>query len=124
MAIIPISAATNTLIVIVSVKLETESNGSNKDGPVSLKFSSVETVETCRLELSVTVILSIRALVVDSESIVVSPTQNYSNSLTVKLIGYKKPSNSNRFDLLLTTRSRHIIQVTNAIQHQCCKKAT
>lgn len=90
MAIIPISAATNTLIVIVSVKLETESNGSNKDGPVSLKFSSVETVETCRLELSVTVILSIRALVVDSESIVVSPTQNYSNSLTVKLIGYKK----------------------------------
>lgn len=89
MAIIPISAATNTLIVIFSVKFETESNGSNKDGPVSLKFSSVETVETCRLELSVTVILSIRALV-DSESIVVSPTQNYSNSLTVKLIGYKK----------------------------------
>lgn len=89
MAIIPISAATNTLIVIVFVKFETESNGSNKDGPVSLKFSSVETVETCRLELSVTVILSIRALV-DSESIVVSPTQNYSNSLTVKLIGYKK----------------------------------
>lgn len=85
MAIIPISANTNTLIVIVFVKF-----GSNKNGPVLLKFSSVETVDTCRLELSVTVILSVRALVVDSESIVVSPTQNYSNSLTVKLIGYKK----------------------------------
>lgn len=82
MAIIPISATTNTLIVIVSVKFETESK-------ISLKFSSVETVDTYRLELSVTVILSVRTLVVDSESIVVSPTQNYGNSLTVKLIGNK-----------------------------------
>lgn len=82
MAIIPISATTNTLIVIVSVKFETESK-------ISLNFSSVETVDTYRLELSVTVILSVRALVVDSESIVVSPTQNYGNSLTVKLIGNK-----------------------------------
>lgn len=82
MAIIPISATTNTLIVIVSVKFETESK-------ISLKFSSVETVDTYRLELSVAVILSIRTLVVDSESIVVSPTQNYGNSLTVKLIGNK-----------------------------------
>lgn len=72
MAIIPISATTNTLIVIVSVKFETESK-------ISLKFSSVETVDTYRLELSVTVILSVRTLVVDSESIVVSPTQNYGN---------------------------------------------
>lgn len=87
MAIIPISATTNTLIV--SVKFETESKGSDRSGPVSLKFSSVETVDTCRLEVSVTVILSIRALVVDSESIVVSPTQNYGNSLTVILIGNK-----------------------------------
>lgn len=84
MAIIPISANTNTLIVIVFVKF-----GSNKNGPVLLKFSSVETVDTCRLELSVTVILSVRALVVDSESIVVSPTQNYGNSLTVKSISNK-----------------------------------
>lgn len=82
MAIIPISATTNTLIVIVSVKFETESK-------ISLKFSSVETVDTYRLEVSVTVILSGRTLVVDSESIVVSPTQNYGNSLTVKLIGNK-----------------------------------
>lgn len=82
MAIIPISATTNTLIVIVSVKFETESK-------ISLKFSSVETVDTYRLELSVAVILSVRTLVVDSESIVVSPTQNYGNSLTVKLIGNK-----------------------------------
>lgn len=82
MAIIPISATTNTLIVIVSVKFETESK-------ISLNFSSVETVDTYRLELSVTVILSVRTLVVDSESIVVSPTQNYGNSLTVKLIGNK-----------------------------------
>lgn len=82
MAIIPISATTNTLIVIVSVKFETESK-------ISLKFSSVETVDTYRLEVSVTVILSVRTLVVDSESIVVSPTQNYGNSLTVKLIGNK-----------------------------------
>lgn len=89
MAIIPISATTNTLIVIVSVKFETESKGSDRSGPVSLKFSSVETVDTCRLEVSVTVILSVRTLVVDSESIVVSPTQNYGNSLTVKLIGNK-----------------------------------
>lgn len=86
MAIIPISATTNTLIV--SVKFETESKGSDRSGPVSLKFSSVETVETCRLEVSVTVILSGRTLV-DSESIVVSPTQNYGNSLTVILIGNK-----------------------------------
>lgn len=84
MAIIPISATTNTLIVIVFVKF-----GSNKNGPVLLKFSSVETVDTFRLELSVTVILSVRALVVDSESIVVSPTQNYGNSLTVKSISNK-----------------------------------
>lgn len=84
MAIIPISANTNTLIVIVFVKF-----GSNKNGPVLLKFSSVETVDTCRLELSVTLILSVRALVVDSESIVVSPTQNYGNSLTVKSISNK-----------------------------------
>lgn len=82
MAIIPISATTNTLIVIVSVKFETESK-------ISLKFSSVETVDTYRLEVSVTVILSVRTLVVDSESIVVSPTQNYGNSLTVILIGNK-----------------------------------
>lgn len=82
MAIIPISATTNTLIVIVSVKFETESK-------ISLKFSSVETVDTYWLEVSVTVILSVRTLVVDSESIVVSPTQNYGNSLTVKLIGNK-----------------------------------
>lgn len=82
MAIIPISATTNTLIVIVSVKFETESK-------ISLKFSSVETVDIYRLEVSVTVILSVRTLVVDSESIVVSPTQNYGNSLTVKLIGNK-----------------------------------
>lgn len=82
MAIIPISATTNTLIVIVSVKFETESK-------ISLNFSSVETVDTYRLELSVAVILSVRTLVVDSESIVVSPTQNYGNSLTVKLIGNK-----------------------------------
>lgn len=88
MAIIPISATTNTLIVIVSVKFETESKGSDRSGPVSLKFSSVETVDTCRLEVSVTVILSGRTLV-DSESIVVSPTQNYGNSLTVILIGNK-----------------------------------
>lgn len=86
MAIIPISATTNTLIV--SVKFETESKGSDRSGPVSLKFSSVETVDTCRLEVSVTVILSGRTLV-DSESIVVSPTQNYGNSLTVILIGNK-----------------------------------
>lgn len=84
MAIIPISATTNTLIVIVFVKF-----GSNKNGPVLLKFSSVETVDTYRLELSVTVILSVRTLVVDSESIVVSPTQNYGNSLTVKSISNK-----------------------------------
>lgn len=88
MAIIPISATTNTLIVIVSVNFETESKGSDRSGPVSLKFSSVETVDTCRLEVSVTVILSGRTLV-DSESIVVSPTQNYGNSLTVILIGNK-----------------------------------
>lgn len=88
MGIIPISATTNTLIVIVSVKFETESKGSDRSGPVSLKFSSVETVDTCRLEVSVTVILSGRTLV-DSESIVVSPTQNYGNSLTVILIGNK-----------------------------------
>lgn len=88
MAIIPISATTNTLIVIVSVKFEPESKGSDRSGPVSLKFSSVETVDTCRLEVSVTVILSGRTLV-DSESIVVSPTQNYGNSLTVILIGNK-----------------------------------
>lgn len=88
MAIIPISATTNTLIVIVSVKFETESKGSDRSGPVSLKFSSVETVDTCRLEVSVTVILSGRTLV-DSESIVVSPTQNYGSSLTVILIGNK-----------------------------------
>lgn len=86
MAIIPISATTNTLIV--SVKFETESKGSDRSGPVSLKFSSVETVDTCRLEVSVTVILSGRTLF-DSESIVVSPTQNYGNSLTVILIGNK-----------------------------------
>lgn len=86
MAIIPISATTNTLIV--SVKFETESKGSDRSGPVSLKFSSVETVDTCRLEVSVTVILSGRTLV-DSESIVVSPTQNYGSSLTVILIGNK-----------------------------------
>lgn len=88
MAIIPISATTNTLIVIVSVKFETESKGSDRSGPVSLKLSSVETVDTCRLEVSVTVILFGRTLV-DSESIVVSPTQNYGNSLTVILIGNK-----------------------------------
>lgn len=88
MAIIPISATTNTLIVIVSVNFETESKGSDRSGPVSLKFSSVETVDTCRLEVSVTVILSGRTLV-DSESIVVSPTQKYGNSLTVILIGNK-----------------------------------
>lgn len=88
MAIIPISATTNTLIVIVSVNFETESKGSDRSGPVSLKFSSVETVDTCRLEVSVTVILSGRTLV-DLESIVVSPTQNYGNSLTVILIGNK-----------------------------------
>lgn len=86
MAIIPISATTNTLIV--SVKFETESKGSDRSGPVSLKFSSVETVDTCRLEVSVTVILFGRTLV-DSESIVVSPTQNYGSSLTVILIGNK-----------------------------------
>lgn len=89
MAIIPTSATTNTLIVIVSDKFESESNGSNKNGPVLLKTSSVETVDTCRLELSVTVISSVRALGVDSGSIVVSPTQNYGNTLTVKLIGNK-----------------------------------
>lgn len=89
MAIIPTSATTNTLIVTVSDKFE--SGGSNKNGPVLFKTSSVTvvTVGTCRLELSVTVISSVRTLGVDSESIVVLPTQNYGNTLTVIFIDNK-----------------------------------
>lgn len=86
MAIIPTSATTNTLIVTVSDKFE---SGSNKDGSVLSKTPSVVTVGTCRLELSVTVISSVRTLGVDSESIVVLPTQNYGNTLTVIFIDNK-----------------------------------